>query len=157
MQSRGLGRQWRVSDSNRWRPRHKHGKGLSHVEYYHLRWPITQSLRCASEAGDVRAPRPRPVCGRDLESALTGNALCGMRFPTSLVRHRKGDPMAKGDREGGAKKALTYDDRLVIEQGPLNCLGVEKARPGDVNLALLPFQDGCKIMRQSSQSYLTTT
>lgn len=49
--------------------------------------------------------------------------------------------------KGGAKKALTYDDRLVIEQGPLNCLGVEKARPGDVNLALLPFQDGCKIMR----------
>lgn len=55
--------------------------------------------------------------------------------------------MAKGDAGRGAKRALAYDDGLMIEQGLLDGLGAEKARPGDVNLAPLPFKDGCKIMR----------
>ena len=38
MRIRGLGRQCECP-TQKWRPRHKHGKGLSHVEYYHLRRP----------------------------------------------------------------------------------------------------------------------
>ena len=91
--SRGLGRQWRVSDSNRWRPRHKHGKGASAVNTtifvgldVHA---LDKGRRPDAMTGEVRsATRPRRRSCRRMGASSTLPQLARVRRVTGFDLQR---------------------------------------------------------------------
>ena len=104
MRIRGLGRQCECL-IQKWRPRHKHGKGLSHVEYYHLRRP--RRARAIHKGRRPRRDDRRGQNGRLRLRRRRGRRVGGIPRPCREVRLRVGrDRVRPAEEARGAGRRL---------------------------------------------------
>ncbi len=109
MRIRGLGRQCECL-IQKWRPRHKHGKGLSHVEYYHLRRP--RRARAVHKGRRPRRDDRRGPLGHLRLRRRRGRGLGVVRRPVRQMRLRVGR-----HRVRPAEEAVLDGNRLRRRRG----------------------------------------